>query len=317
MRHHRSALLTIVQDALDTGEISRRDLEAILERQQQPLQKASSLTQIFSYLGGIIILLGLLLLASNYWGVFNSPMRMLISSGGVLTAYLAAVILAEDERLMPIATPFFLIFALFLPVAITVAFYEAGALLISFNLSYVFSLSLFACAWVFYCYRRTPLLVFVVLYASLYYLSLLKDWASFASIYHAIEYYLVAILLLGMVYAFYLYRYWQDRRPGLAKALSRIGMFLVLFSLLSLRAKYIEWHGFWEVCAIAGLMINFSLAVKRQDNFLRVLGFIVFINYVFSFTADYFSDSLGWILSLIIAGLLIIAGAFLCFHKRK
>ncbi|MCD6047302.1 MAG: hypothetical protein K0S08_949 [Gammaproteobacteria bacterium] len=317
MKQQRSELLATVQNALSTGEVSRKDLEAILECQQGQQVKASSFTQVFYYLGGVITLLGILLLVGSYWGVFVSSERILISSGSALTAYLAAIILAEDDRLASVAAPFFLIFALLLPGAIAVALFELGALIKSFNASYILSLSLFGCIWAFYCYRFTSLLVFVVLYASLYYFSLLKSWDSFASVFHAIEYYLVATLLLGIVYTSYLYNYWREQRQGFAKALSRIGMILVLSSLLSLREQYIDWHGFWEFAAMAGLAINFLLAVKRQDNFLRIIGFIAFINYIFAFTKTYFLDSLGWTLSLIISGLLIIAGAFLFFQRRK
>lgn len=312
---HRPALLRIVEDALASGEISRGELENILAQQQGVAPKKAALNQVFYYLGGIIVLLGLFLLVSNYWAMFSSTMRIFITAGSTVVAYFAAIVLAEDECGVAVATPFFLIFALLVPIAVSVGFYELGAIPIGFNDTYLAGFSLVACAWAFYCYRRTVLLPFVVLYGSLYYLSLLKYSAYLDQSAYSHEYHLIAYLLLGILFTKTLYQKFLLSRPGFAKAMSRIGMSIVLIALLMLCSKGMLWSVFWKIAMLGVLVLNFSLALHRQDYYLRVFGFFIFILYVVQFTQEYFSSSLGWILSLIIAGLCIIAGAFLFFRK--
>jgi hypothetical protein len=311
MKHNKSALLSIIRDAVSSGEISRSDLEFIIQSQKTSTHQPSSMLQLVYYLGGIIVLIGLLLLLTNQWSAFGSGTRVAIAGGAILLSYYAAVLFIQDVRWNALAKPFFLIFAILLPVALAVVLFEGKAIAQSLNESYIFGLSLIACGWAFYCYRRTEILVFVVLYASLYYFSLLQYCHECSRQTH-----LLTIMALGFVYTYNLFKLWQNTRPGLAKAMSRIGLLLVFFALFGLREKTMPWHFSWDVVLILFLWGSFSFAFHRQDIFLKILGFLAFILYIFCFTSDYLSHSLGWPLSLIITGLVIIGVSFWVWRRK-
>lgn len=316
MRHNKSALLSIIREALNSGEISEQDLASVVKYQQKSNEHSSVLSQFLYYLGGIIILVGLLILIHNFWATFNATNRILIAAGAPLVAYLAAIILAEDYRLSTVATPFFLLFSLLVPIAFSVSFYEAGAIFQSFNTSILSAFSLVACFWAFRCYRRTDLLVFVIFYASVFYFSLLKYWSALENSSWSEEYHLLAGFFLALVYLFILRPAWMSR-PGLAKALLRIGMLMIFFVLLLLREPQMHWHVLWDLFMPICLFLNFMLSFRLQDKILMVLGWLVFVLYVFAFTSDYFAHSLGWPFSLVIMGLLVVALTFFLKMKRS
>ena len=166
MRHNKSALLTIVAEAVDSGEISAHDLLNIIEAQKKPAQ-STSVNKLLYYLGGIIILLGLSILVGNYWTGFTTTVHLFIAVGVPLVAYGVGIVLAEEPRFYLVATPFFLLFTVLLPFAFAVGFYEAHALSLSFNASYLMGLSFLACLWAFRCYSRTELLVFVIFFPNI------------------------------------------------------------------------------------------------------------------------------------------------------
>ena len=266
--------------------------------------KSSILTRLFGYLGGIFVLAGLGVFIEMQWETMNSIARITVTLGSGVAAFVMALFAVGDERWEKTATPLFLLAALLQPTGILVAIDEfsrggderhailltSGVLLIQQSLTFLKT-------------RRTVLLFMALIFAVCLY-------GTAMDLVNLDEDLIVFTLGLSVL----LVTYWIDRTRHAAITpfwyfMSSATMLSGLFSLI--RDSVLEIFFLGAACGVVFL----STWVKSRG--LLFVGTVAILGYVGYYTAENFSDVVGWPIALILFGLLLIGLSAVAFRINR
>lgn len=266
--------------------------------------KSSVLMRLLGYLGGIFVLAGLGVFIEMQWEEMNSFARITVTLGSGIAAFVMAWLAVGDERREKTATPLFLVAALLQPTGILVAIDEfsrggdarhavlltSAVLLIQQGLT-------------FFTTRRTVLLftalVFaVILYGTAMDLADLDEDLIFFS--------------LGLSVLLVTYSIDRTRHASITPLwyfASSMAMLTGMFSLL--KGSVLEILFLGAACGLVFL----STWVKSRS--LLFVGTVAILGYVGYYTAENFSDVVGWPVALILFGLLLIGLSAAAFRINR
>tara|TARA_R110002110_G_scaffold415609_1_gene651435 strand:+ start:36060 stop:37016 length:957 start_codon:yes stop_codon:yes gene_type:complete len=257
--------------------------------------QSSLIAKLFSYLGGVFILGGIAAFISLYWDNFNSFSRVsfLLVPGFVF--YLIAVLLNENPYFKKITTPLYV-------------------------LSYILELSgLYVFLYEYFehtgSWDKPTLFVFGVL--------LLQQSLTFLSKQNAAVLFCTMLSSVGVLIAFFDMIGFDE-----SYSISVIGIVLLGCTYFVQKTQYKNLTGFWYFVAgfmcLGGIfsilektdldifillptcfLVYMSTFVKSKSLlFVSIVSLFAFLGY---FTTEYFSDSLGWPVLLIILGIVLFA----------
>lgn len=151
--------------ALSADVVQQAIVTSALKTEEQPSQ-SNLLVTILAYLGGSLILSGLLIYCAIIWSDLGSFSRVTLSLGSGLLAYIVGLVLQKDESMHKASLPLWIVSALFIPTGLFVFLKEytdgddrlLGGLI-------VFCVSFLIYASGFLQYRRTSLLFYTLCFA--------------------------------------------------------------------------------------------------------------------------------------------------------
>ena len=266
--------------------------------------KSSVLTRLFGYLGGIFVLAGLGVFIEMQWETMNSFARITITLGSGLAAFVMALVAVADERWEKTVTPLFLLAAALQPTGILVTLDEfssggderhailltSGVLLIQQALTFLKT-------------RRTVLLFMSLIFAVSFYgtamdlFDLDEDLIGFT---------------LGVSVLLVSYSIDRTRHAMITPFwyfVSSAAMLAGLFSLIE--GSVIEILFLGAACGLVFL----STWVKSRS--LLFVGTAAILGYVGYYTAENFSDVVGWPIALILFGFLMIGLSAVAFRINR
>ncbi len=293
MTAKEQALRQIADIAREHGLTSDDILTHLSPAEQGSDSKSSILTRLLAYLGGIFVLAGLGVFIEMQWEVMNSFARITVTLGSGIAAFVMALVAAGDERREKTATPLFLVAALLQPMGILVAineFSRGGDERHAFLLTA--SVLLIQQALAFFKTRRTVLL-FTSLIFGVWLYGTAMDLAALDED--------LIFLTLGLSVLLISYSIDQTRHAVITPFwyfVSSSAMLIGLFSLLKDTAIEILFLG-----ASCGLVF---LSTWFKSRSLLFVGTVAILGYVGYYTAENFSDVVGWPIALILFGLLLI-----------
>ena len=266
--------------------------------------KSSILTRLFGYLGGIFVLAGLAVFIEMQWESMNSIARITITLGSGVAAFVMALVAIADERWEKTATPLFLLAALLQPTGILVAIDEfsrggderhaflltSGVLLIQQTLTFLKT-------------RRTVLLFMALIFAVCLY-GTAMDLVDLAED--------LIVFTLGLSVLLVIYSIDRTRHAAITPFwyfMSSAAMLSGLFSLI--RDSVLEIFFLGAACGVVFL----STWVKSRG--LLFVGTVAILGYVGYYTAENFSDVVGWPIALILFGLLLIGLSAAAFRINR
>ncbi|MCP4898998.1 MAG: hypothetical protein GY906_18670 [bacterium] len=213
---------------------------------------------------------------------------------------------------------FFLIAALVLPVGMAITLDEAGLDLESLGLQSLISLVLMSAFLVAYAlFKANSLLVYVVFYAT---------WAVFGFSsylvgsdprFPEVEFFEYRVLAVGLSYMVLAYAFAGTRREGLSGALYGFGSMAFLGAALGLGGWKPSQSIFWELVfpGLAFAVLYASVHVKSKA--LLTFSSIFLGAYLSKLTGEYFSDSLGWPLALVLVGLMLMGLGYVTLRLKR
>jgi hypothetical protein len=239
--------------------------------------------------------------------------------GSFIAAFVVAALLDRYENLKKLSQAFFLISGLLAAVGINILLQQMSIDISSNAVQLWVFLSLttmfFGAYWY---YKKTVLLVFGIIFSTILFHFLValiagdNFTASDAS--KLWEYQFLAIGLAYLVLGNYF-------KNASAKALTGsfygFGSLMFLGSTMALGGYYPNQNIFWEIIyplLVFGLIFA---SVYARSKSLLVFGTLFLIAYIFKLTPEYFSDSLGWPLALVIAGLLVMLVGYYAVKINK
>lgn len=266
--------------------------------------KASVVTRLLSYLGGIFVLAGLGVFIEMQWNDMNSAARITVTLGSGIAAFFMAWFAAGDERREKIATPLFLLAAFLQPVGILVAIDEfssggderhaflftSGVLLMQQTLA-------------FFSKKGTSLLFTSILFGLWFYatamdlLGLDGDLIAFG---------------LGLSMLFVLFRIDQTPHASITPFwyfCASSAMLAGLFNLVQHSPLEILFLG-----AACGVVFWSTWVKSRSLLFVATVGILGYVGY---YTSEHFSDVVGWPIALILFGLMLIGLSAIAFRINR
>jgi hypothetical protein len=288
----------------------------------QPLMSSShkerslGITEILYFIGGAIVFLGIVVLLSQHWGTLSFFTKLLATLGSGCAAYYVGLLMIRQDRFSGVAQAFFLIAALVLPMGLSILFDHNGypinrvgvQVLISGILSGFFLAS-------YAIFDINVFLVFSVLYVSWFFHSgmqmLIVDQPNLHSL-KITEYRFLtnglAYILLGHAFS------GHSERRALSGSLYCFGVLFFLSAAYALCGWKPSPNYFWEA-AFPGLVLAvFFLSVYLKSKSFLTFGALFMIAYIGKITVEYFENSLGWPLSLVLIGFALMGVGYVTFR---
>ena len=297
-----------VTTAFDAG--GRRDADVEVTRQ-------TGISHILYYVGGAVVFLGISVLIWQHWSALNSATKILSTLGSGVAAYIAAAFLSRNERLENVSRAFYFLSALVTPLGLHVTFDVAGfdtgsngvQSLVSGILLVTFLLSYFA-------YRKTVFTIFNIIFGTWLFFSF-TGFLVGSNPQFGWEFSAYRVLCTGLVYALLGYSLTETPQRALTGALYDFGVFCFLGAALALGDWKPHQNGFWELI-FPGLVFGVMfLSVYLKSKAFLTFGSIYLMAYILKITYEYFAQSLGWPLALVLTGLGLIAIGYLHFNLKK
>jgi len=125
------------------------------------------------------------------------------------------------------------------------------------------------------------------------------------------------VLCAGLVYGFLGYAFKDTSQRALTGALYGFGAFYFLGAALALGDWNPHQNIFWEL-AFPGLVFGVMfLSVHLKSKAFLTFGSLYLMAYIMKITTEYFKDSLGWPLTLVVTGLGLIAIGYLHVNLKQ
>ena len=304
MTPKEEALGQIAEIAREHG-ITTEEIRTQLSTPEQAAgSRTSVLTSLLSYLGGIFVLAGLGVFIEMQWNDMNSFARVAVTLGSGIAAFFMAWIASGDRQRQKMTTPLFLLAGLLQPVGILVALDEfssggddrhafllaSGVLLVQQTLA-------------FFSKKVTSLLFMSIVFGLWFYATAMdlmdvdEDLIAFG---------------LGLSMLFVLKRIDRTPHASITPFLyfcASSAMLAGLFNLVQYSPLEVLFLG--ASCGI----VFWSTWVKSRS--LLFVSTIAILSYVGYYTAEHFTDAVGWPIALILFGLMLIGLSALAFRINR
>ncbi|MDP3772319.1 MAG: hypothetical protein Q8Q94_03025 [bacterium] len=291
------------------------------------LLKRMNIADVLYFIGGAIVFIGIAILVGQHWDELDMPTRILATLGSGIAAYIVGVLLSRDERFGVVGTAFFFLSALIMPVGLSVVFDAAGLEVGSAGMqSVIAGILLVAYLASFFVFPRTLFIVFSILFGTWLFFS----FTSFLILNNphlaTAEFFEYRVLAVGLAYVFLGYALREavattgeshEEYSALASWLYAGGVALFLGAALALGGWSPNQNAFWEVI-FPGLVFGvIFLSIYLHARSFLAFGSVYLMAYILKITAEYFSDTLGWPLALVLAGLCLIAIGYGAFRLNQ
>lgn len=321
----KQSLLSAITDAAKSGSISESDVKNAYAKGAKTTTSSwnifatFNLAKVFSVLGIGIVIIGVIILVAQHWEDLPSFSRILITLGTAIAAYIvgATVYTRKDAHMTSMAA--FVIAFLLLPLGSFVTLYELNVDIetASINSLLSFVLSVIAIASLF-TFRHSIFIVFSLLFSTWFYFAftnlLFEGNITYVNAGTLNEY---RVLALGIGYMFFArYLAGTDHRQ-LAGKVSAIGLILLYGAAMALGGWRNDANILWEI-AFPVIAIGFMYgSTQAKSESMLWISTIALMGYIIKITGEYFSDTLGWPLMLILIGIMLLGVGYISVRISK
>jgi len=257
--------------------------------------------RVLGFLGGTFIFAGIGVFIAVQWSGMNSPARVVVTLGSGIAAFALAVLAYRDEHYDKAAAPLLLVASALEPLGMMVAFQEFGSggdwRIAALVTSGAMTAQMGAIVHLF---RRSTPLFMVLVFASLFWVTTLDlvdaDGKTIALVMGGSL--LLAAAGIG-----------RSRHAEITPPWYFIGAASFLYGFFDL----VE-HTVFELAFIAAAAAFVYASVALRSRTLLFVATLAILAYTGWFTRQYFADSIGWPLALIVFGLLMIGLSALAFR---
>jgi hypothetical protein len=316
-------LLEAVRDLAAAGELTEAEVIAAVREAgdtgaAEVAERSGRYSKLLYFVGGGVIFIGIVAFIAQVWDDLGPIMHVVVTLGAGLAAFTTGVLLSWHGRLGAAGPAFFLIAALLLPLGMAVTLDEAGLDPERLSLQSLMALVLTgAFLAVYRLFRSSSLLVYAIVFAT---------WAFFAISGFMVgpdprfagkEFFEYRILTAGLAFMVLGWAFSGTERDGLSGPLYAFGSLAFLGSALALGGWKPSQSTFWEL-VFPGLAFGvLYLSVHVRSKALLTFGSLFLGAYLAKITGEYFSDSMGWPLALIVLGLLLMGVGFLTYRLKR
>ena len=320
---NKQELLQELSSRLASGDLTRSELlEAIGPEQSESTtgksKVTSALSTILYYIGGGVVFLGMIFLIAQEWDQFGTGMKIFVTLGSGIAAFIMGVLFSGQERLGAAGPAFFLIAALLLPLGLLVTYDEAGIDVDRLTAQIQIGGILFAAYLSAYALmRKNVLLTFAFIFGTGLFFSLTDYMTSGVPMIDEWSFVNYRILFAGLAFMLFGYSFVGTVREPLTGWLYFFGVSGFLGAGLALGEWKPNQNVFWEA-VYPGLVFGIIfLSTYIKSRIFLIFGSIALGAYLTKITAEYFSDSLGWAFSLVLVGFLLMGIAYVAVRVNR
>ena len=305
------------KDAIKKEEIIAAFEESAIISVISEKTKSAGISEILYYVGGAVVFIGISIFIWQNWSQLNSLTKILSTLGSSVAAYFMGLFFISKKKTENIALSFYLISALVMPLGLYITFYEVGfdmggtgmQSLISAILLMVYLLS-------FAIFRKSLFIVFSVIFSTWFFFSFTSFLVGNNPLFGN-DFFQYRILAVGLAYILLGYYFYKNSRSSLTGFLYGFGIMGFLGSALFLGGWQPNQKIFWEIIFPGLVFGTLFLSVFLKSRAFLTFGTIYLMLYIIKITSEYFSGSLGWPLSLVLIGFLLIASGYLFIYIKN
>ena len=305
--------LQILAEKVVTGEISRGE---IINRLENSKQKAHfSLTKIFYVLGALVALVGIIFFIRQIWDDIGSPGRIFVTGGLGLILAAAASVFLKTRSASRLGQVFHALAGFLIPGGAMVALNEIIGLdsLDSLWPVTIASGAVFLFYLVLTVSHRDEVLTFFAAANGTAFVYLLVESMIDGPFYQHDNIYAYLTMIIGLSYLLLAHSFrgsWNKHLVGVFNFLGAGGFLGAAFSRVF---DSVPWQWFFFALAVVGLSL--SVYIKSRSGLaVSVLFLIAHFIYI---TKEYFADSIGWPISLVVLGFLFIGLGYISITINK
>jgi hypothetical protein len=316
-------LLAAVRDLAAAGELTEAEVIAAVRdaadrRAAEIAARSGRYSKLLYFVGGGVIFIGIVAFLAQAWDELGAVMHVVVTLGAGLAAFAAGVLLSWHGRLGAAGPAFFLIAALVLPLGLAVTLDEAGLDPERLGLQSLMALLLLASFLAVYrFFRSSSLLVYAIVYATWAFFAITGFVAGSDPRFAGREFFEYRTLAVGLAFMALGWAFSATERDGLSGPLYAFGSLAFLGSALALSGWKPSQNAFWELAFPGLVFVVLYLSVHLRSRALLTFGSLFLGAYLAKITGEYFSDSMGWPLALIVLGLLLMGVGFLTYRLKR
>ncbi len=333
---NKEQIIAFIDSQLQSGNISREDLAQLAgtgmstNPQYSPTTPASSQAQakfqeqssknlinVFYGIGAIIAIIGVIILVVQNWDDIGFAGRILVTLGISLIAYISGLVLRGTER-RAISQVMFVISAALAPIGSIVLLNEAN-IRFEWSTQLGVALSLAVIYGVAYFISKRNILILVTIgFATWAYYTFLFN--TFASNDYSFDFTKWATIVLGIAYLLIAYSLRSvlkatdtkddSEKTAIQHVLYGLGTVAILGAAMFL-------GGIFDLIVIALIFAAFYGSVYLKSRAMLIFAAMFLVAHIIKLTAEYFIDSIGWPIALIIVGFLVIGIGYMTFYLNK
>jgi MFS family permease len=301
-----------------TGVLAKDELLAAYDERLGKSTEKSKAAKILYYLGGGIVFLGISIFLGQHWPVLNSVTKISSTLGTGIAAYYLSLFVATDKRTKAMSVAFALISALVTPIGLYVTFDIAGYNTQSYGLqSLIFAILFIVYLLSQFILKEKIFLLFSVIFASSFFYHFNYFLITDAPYFIDWNLYGYLILVIGLSYLLLGNYFCPNGYRSLAWFFYGLGSLFFLAGAFLLGDWKPDQNLFWESIFLVLVFGMLFASVRVKSRAMLSISTFFLMVYLIKITAEYFSNSLGWPLAMVVAGLLVIAAGYLFFTLKK
>lgn len=310
-------LLQELEQKIRSGELSSKEVEKHLKKARSASADHKQLSdylgnitaaKMLYVLGGAISLLGVLFLVAQIWPALSILPKFLLTFGlGFIFALLGSYLFVVRPK-NPIGSVFHTVGGVLMPSGIFILLDELG-ISSALTAATIFMILAFFYAMWLALQRQAVLYFFLVVFLTSSIVIYVTEFAQSLGVTGQQNIALVLYVLIGGIYLTLAKRLtvmWARPISGLLSFAGTVMLLGAPFSRMMDSGVAISW----VLVYCLALLGMYGLAIKFKSKMMLILSTIFLIVFMMTVTARYFSDSLGWPISLLLLGFAMLGAGY-------
>ena len=320
---NKEELFQELSNKISTGEISEVELASRFGFSVKTSENAGvssqdatrfSMNKMLYVLGVTIVVIGIIIFVYQIWDSIDSFARILITLGlGLLFAGLGSFLLKTKPENRNIGSVFHAIGGLLVPGGALVAISEFN---IDTSSLWTFTIT-FGAIFMFYLLlnfiHKSAVLTFFAIANGTTFIYLFIESMVDGPFYRHDDLYAYLTMVIGASYIFLARAFRGGWNKQLVGVLNFFGSFGFLCAAFSQVFDSVPWQMFYFLLVIGGLFVSAYMR-SRAILIVSTLFLLAHVSYI---TSEYFADSMGWPISLVILGFIFIGLGYVSININK
>ncbi|MCK5306882.1 MAG: DUF2157 domain-containing protein [Candidatus Omnitrophica bacterium] len=317
----RNQLLESIKEAASANLITRAELQKAYN-DGRVTKKSDAATWDISktlyFIGAAIIFIGIWVFACQQWDELNNISKVLLTLGTALACYITGVILIHYKKIDLIGQSFYFISMLLMPVGLHVVFDIAGFDIGTYQVQTLISGTLLVCYVLsFIVFKKHLFTIFNIIYGTWFFFALSGYLVRINPYFSGSTFNYYRILFVGISYLLLGFFFSIKNKAVYSRLLYSAGTLGLLSAAFALGGYEPNQNLFWEIIYPGLIFGLIFLGIYLRTRVFLTFSAIYLFAYICKITFEYFKDSVGWSVSLIIVGMFLIAIGYLTIYLHQ